>query len=183
MFVTCQDMCPSQHPQHQHCDASRDLRQTIELTEKILHVLPQVDSLEAHLGIWWQALRAHTWPDTPHNPELIRTLDEFIAVKRVTRVDVYRAKEACLDTTVLIDKAKWFASWTPATSWQAIQTLEPEIERVIDAATIAQDSIGGLGPDSSQEDVQDTATAGGAATEPAPSDEAGPVADLGSARD
>ncbi|KAF2161971.1 hypothetical protein M409DRAFT_27697 [Zasmidium cellare ATCC 36951] len=116
-FVVCEDKCPTDRT---YCEAATDLQQTVELILKVQSIMQHVPTLEVNLGLWWKGDEKYVWPNTPHRQDVIDVLyNRLIEVPKLSRVNVYRSPQRCLEPNRLVDATKLIATWTKNAGWQS----------------------------------------------------------------
>jgi len=139
MLVVCDSSCPKDNAE---CQAANDLSQTITLTAKVKSQLPNLSSLRIVLGIWWTSSERLEWPSTPHHSRLSEMISKLVEIPKLEEVAVFRAKDKCLDSTLIDQPEKLLVSWNRDTKvWKAADTTEsdgpamPEVTPSADEST------------------------------------------------
>lgn len=122
MFVVCEHTCPGNI---NHCDAANDLRQTFNLIDKVLPNLSDA-KIELKLGLWWKANEKQDWPETPHADTLVADLKSRVeTMEQLSRVEIYRSPERCLEADKLADGERLLVTWTKEGGWQNGKSQQP----------------------------------------------------------
>lgn len=141
-FIVCDTVCSRNVSD---CQAPNDLSQTVSLINKILAQLPDVDSLEISLGLWWKPESSETfqWPNTPHDPHLSDKILTLVNTPKLQSLAVYRVEERCLDASSIVNESRRLVSWTKASeAWDIAAATEPQgaVEKVEKVETASRDA-------------------------------------------
>lgn len=124
MFVVCEHTCPGNTL---HCEAANDLRQTFSLISDKESTWFAGTNVELKLGLWWKADEKWNWPETPHADNLVTELKTGVEkLEQLSRVDVYRSSERCLEADKIVDKDNLLATYTREDGWQTGRSQQPE---------------------------------------------------------
>ncbi|CAK4032718.1 Hypothetical predicted protein [Lecanosticta acicola] len=133
MFVVCEHTCPGNAT---HCEAANDLRQTLGLVAGKLLLTPPDAKVELKLGLWWKEKENRNWPETPHAENVVAELKTRVEeIQQLSRVDIYRSDERCLDAEKIVDSEKLLATWSRDEGWHAGRPQQTEPQEAEAAST------------------------------------------------